>query len=101
MNFHIPDIAPLPAGLFSTLAKLSWRHECIYPLPADLFSIPMGLQALPTALLMIYLVFKRYIIERGDAENYDIFDIFLQTLKEFLKLSFIKIQRWFVYKTNF
>jgi hypothetical protein len=60
---------------------LSWCHACIYPLPADLFSIPAGLQALPTALLMIYLVFKRYIIERGDAENYDIFDIFFTDLE--------------------
>jgi hypothetical protein len=51
MNFHVPDIASLPAGLFSTLTKLSWHHACIYPLPVDLFSVPAGLQALPTALI--------------------------------------------------
>ena len=49
-NFFIPDIASLPVGLFNTPVKLSWRHACIYPLLADLFSIPTGLQALPTTL---------------------------------------------------
>jgi hypothetical protein len=43
-----PDIASLPAGLFSTPTKLPWYHACIYPLPADLFSVSMGLQTLPT-----------------------------------------------------
>jgi hypothetical protein len=53
LDFHLPDIASLPAGLFSTPTKLSWRHACIYPLPVDLFSIPAGLQTLPTALIDI------------------------------------------------
>jgi hypothetical protein len=78
-NFHKPDIASLPAGLFSTPTKLSWRHACIYPLLADLFIIPMGLQALPTALSIIYFVsflLQRYIVERGDAENRDILTYF-------------------------
>jgi hypothetical protein len=42
------EIASLPAGIFSTLGKLSWYHVCIYPLPAGLFSTPMGLQTIPT-----------------------------------------------------
>jgi hypothetical protein len=75
-NFHIPDIASLPAGLFSTLAKLSWHHACIYLLPADLFSIPVGLQALPTALINNF-VFHRYIAEQGDAENHDFSYIYI------------------------
>jgi hypothetical protein len=57
LDFHLPDIASLPAGLFSTPAKLSWRHACIAPLPADLFSIPAGLQTLPTALFLFYFSF--------------------------------------------
>ena len=79
MNFHIPDIASLPTGLLSTPMKLSWCHACIYPLPVNLFSIPTGLQALPTALInnLFCFVFHRYIVERGDAENYDILNIFL------------------------
>jgi hypothetical protein len=56
--FHLPDIASLPAGLFSTPTKLSWRHACIAPLPADLFSIPAGLQTLPTALIYILFCFS-------------------------------------------
>jgi hypothetical protein len=55
-----PDIASLPAGLFSTPAKLSWRHACIAPLPADLFSIPAGLQTLPTAHINIFILFFFY-----------------------------------------
>jgi hypothetical protein len=74
-NFHVPDIASLPAGLFSTPTKLSWCHACIYPLPADLFSIQAGLQELPTALILFFLY--RYIAERGDAENLDILTYFL------------------------
>ena len=54
-DFHLPDIASLPAGLFSTPTKLSWRHACIYPLPADLFSIPTGLQTLPIAHINIFI----------------------------------------------
>jgi hypothetical protein len=57
-DFHVPDIASLPAGLFSTPTKLSWRHACIAPLPADLFSIPAGLQTLPTALINILFCFS-------------------------------------------
>jgi hypothetical protein len=57
LDFHLPDIASLPAGLFSTPAKLSWRHACIAPLPADLFSIPAGLQTLPTAHINIFILF--------------------------------------------
>jgi hypothetical protein len=57
-DFHVPDIASLPAGLFSTPTKLSWRRACIYPLPTDLFSIPAGLQALPTALINNFLCFS-------------------------------------------
>jgi hypothetical protein len=68
-DFHLPDIASLPAGLFSTPTKLSWRHACIYPLPADLFSIPAGLQTLPTTLINIFILFFFYIAERGDAEK--------------------------------
>jgi hypothetical protein len=30
-NFLKPDIASLPAGLFSTPTKLPWHHACIYP----------------------------------------------------------------------
>ena len=41
----LPDIAPLPAGLFSTPTSLSWYHASIAPLPAGLFSTPMGLLA--------------------------------------------------------
>jgi hypothetical protein len=37
---------------------LSWRHACIAPLPADLFSIPAGLQTLPTALIDILFCFS-------------------------------------------
>jgi hypothetical protein len=47
-NLLKPDIASLPVGLFSTPTKLPWYHECIYPLPTDLFSVPTSLQTLPT-----------------------------------------------------
>ena len=42
---HLPDISPLPAGLFSTPTGLSWYHASIAPLPAILFSTLMGLLA--------------------------------------------------------
>ena len=42
---HLPDISPLPAGLFSTPMGLSWYHASIVLLPASLFSNPMGLLA--------------------------------------------------------
>ena len=35
---HLPDIAPLPAGLFSTPTGLSWYHASIIPQPVSLFS---------------------------------------------------------------
>ena len=38
----LPDISPLPAGLFSTSMGLSWYHARIAPFPASLFSTPMG-----------------------------------------------------------
>ena len=41
----LPDIAPLPAGLFNTSTGLSWYHASIIWLPARLFSTPMGLLA--------------------------------------------------------
>ena len=40
---HLPDIAPLLAGMFSTSVGLSWFHASIAPLPASLFSTSMGL----------------------------------------------------------
>jgi hypothetical protein len=58
LDFCLLDIASLPAGLFSTPAKLSWRHACIAPLPVDLFNIPAGLQTLPTALIDILFCFS-------------------------------------------
>jgi hypothetical protein len=45
----------------------------------------MGLQALPTALLLIFFVFQRYIVERGDAENYDILTYFFRPQQNFFK----------------
>jgi hypothetical protein len=60
-NFLEPDIASLPAGLFSTPTKLPWYHGCIYPLPADLFSVSVGLQTLPTpcsAFNSLELIYK-------------------------------------------
>ena len=42
---HLLDIAPLPAGLFSTPASLSWYHASIAPLLASLFSTLTGLLA--------------------------------------------------------
>ena len=41
----LPDIAPLPAGLFSTPTSLSWYNASIILLPASLFSTPAGLLA--------------------------------------------------------
>jgi hypothetical protein len=54
---------------------LSWRHACIAPLPADLFSIPAGLQTLPTALIDIFILlffFCRW-LSGVTLENLDIF----------------------------
>jgi hypothetical protein len=78
LDFHFPDIASLPAGLFSTPTELSWRHACIAPLSADLFSIPAGLQTLPTTLIDIFFYFFSLLqmAERGDAEKSDIFSYF-------------------------
>jgi hypothetical protein len=47
-NLLKPSIASLPVDLFTTPTKLPWYHKCIYPLQADLFSVPTGLQTLPT-----------------------------------------------------
>ena len=41
----LPDISPLPSGLFSTSTGLSWYHASIVPLPVSMFNIPMGLLA--------------------------------------------------------
>ena len=41
----LPGIAPLPAGLFSTLTGLSWYHASIVLLPMSLFNSPTGLLA--------------------------------------------------------
>jgi hypothetical protein len=87
LNFHIPDIASLPAGLFSTPTKLSWCHACIYPLPADLLSIPTGLQALPTTLINNLFCFV--LVERGDVENHDTLTYFFRPHQIFLELFFI------------
>ena len=43
----LPGIAPLPVGMFSTPTNFPWYHACIYPLPADLFNVPMSLHTLP------------------------------------------------------
>ena len=40
---HLPDIFPLPAGLFSTSMGFYWYHASISPLPTSLFSTPTGL----------------------------------------------------------
>jgi hypothetical protein len=84
LDFHLPDIASLPAGLFSTPTKLSWRHACIAPLLADLFSIPAGLQTLPTALIdiFIFLFFCRW-LSGVMLKNLDIFIIFLDLIRIF------------------
>jgi hypothetical protein len=75
------------------MKNVNWlpTHACIYPLPADLFSIPTGLQALPTALInnLFCFFFYRYIAERGDAENHDILTYFFRPHQNFLALSFI------------
>ena len=42
-DLFLPDIAPLPAGLFSTPTGLSWYHASIALLQASLFSTPIGL----------------------------------------------------------
>ena len=42
---HLPDITPLPASLFSTPVGLSWYHASIAPLPVNLFSTLTGLLA--------------------------------------------------------
>jgi hypothetical protein len=56
---------------------LSWRHACIAPLPADLFSIPAGLQTLPTALINILFCFSfcRW-LSGVTLKNLDIFSYF-------------------------
>jgi hypothetical protein len=84
LDFHLPDIASLPAGLFSTPTKLSWRHACIAPLPADLFSIPTGLQTLPIALIdiFIFLFFCRW-LSGVTLKNLDIFIIFFRPHQNF------------------
>ena len=42
---HLPDIAMLPVGLYSTPKGLYWYHASIAPLPVSLFSTPTGLLA--------------------------------------------------------
>ena len=41
----LPDIAPLPAGMFSSQMGLSWYHASIVPLPTGLFNTPTCLLA--------------------------------------------------------
>ena len=41
----LPNISPLPTGLFSTPTGLSWYHASIVPLPASIFSTLTGLLA--------------------------------------------------------
>ena len=52
----LPDIAPLPAGLFSTSTGLPWYHASIVPLPMHLFSTPMGLLAFIELLCFKFLL---------------------------------------------
>jgi hypothetical protein len=64
---------------------LAANNACIAPLPADLFSIPAGLQTLPTALINILFCFSfcRW-LSGVTLKNLDIFSYFY-TSSEFFK----------------
>jgi hypothetical protein len=80
---------------------LSWRHACIAPLPAELFSIPAGLQTLPTALIDIFILlfFCRW-LSGVTLKNLDILSYFFRPHHNFFNTVLIQLQKCFISKTT-